>query len=516
VIGRRRREPEPPSVVQALAQTSDYRERLDLALAAVATITERPDAYLYVAEPGGRRFHLEHTKARPAADPTRSAPGPMEQTMEGGAEWSVPTPPFEIALGAADERERVVTSPVGRLYSLPLRSPDGALIALAQAGPATVDDVPAPVVARFRRMADDLAIVVTQTRREEELRLRLASAVAQVQANRRLAGSAVDVERLVGLLLELALSSTRTDAGFVAIAREEDRRLSVRAASGMPAGFAETVDLSPETGLLDWSAADGGALFVRDLETAERMGVRSMLAVPLVGEGGEALGVFALVNFGEGGTFDEHSLELLETFTEQIRLMLHNARLFGSFAERYLVTVQGLARALDARRPETHGHHALVSDVATAVAREAGLDAEEVDAVREAGLIHDVGLAGSTEGSWQADVEHPIVGSSLVAHLPLHPSVAGAVASHHEWFDGWGFPAGLRGDDIPPAGRALAVAEFLAEMATPDAVRPGLGPERLADELRVRSASQFDPRVADAAVRLLDQHALPLPRPAGA
>jgi putative nucleotidyltransferase with HDIG domain len=153
----------------------------------------------------------------------------------------------------------------------------------------------------------------------------------------------------------------------------------------------------------------------------------------------------------------------------------------------------------------------MVSAVAAAIATEAGLDAPEAEAVRIAGLIHDVGLAGSAEGSWESDVEHPTVGASLVAHLPLHPGVSGAVASHHEWFDGWGFPAGLSGEEIPPAGRALAVAEFLVELSTPDVVRPGWPRDKLAVELAQRSGSQFDPTMADAAARLLAQDALALP-----
>jgi putative nucleotidyltransferase with HDIG domain len=511
----RRVTPEARPVLQALTATADYRERLDVVLGAVAALSERPDAYLYVAEPGGRRLHLEHTKARPAADPTRMAPGPLTQTMEGGAEWSVPTPPFEIALGPADHDPRIVTSPVGRLYSFPVLNAAGELTGLVQAGPAPGDDLPDALAKRYAVLADEISLVLAVTRREEELRVRLASATAQVEAGRRLAGSAVDVERLVALLLDLGLSSTRSDAGFVAISADGEQGLTVRAESGMPEGFAADVDLSPDTGLFDWSAADGGALFLRDFQTAETMGIRSLLAVPLLTEDGQPLGVFALVNFGTGEALDEQSLDLLEAFAEQIRLMLNNARLFGTFAERYLTTVQGLAHALDARRPESVGHHDYVSAVAAAIAREAGLPDDEVDAARVAGLVHDVGLAASADGGWEFDVEHPTVGASLIGHLPLHPGVAGAVAAHHEWFDGWGFPDGAKGDDIPLVGRVLGAAEFLVEMATTDVVRPGRSAGHLVEELQQRRGSQFDPNVADAAVRLLGQDALPLPTPAG-
>ncbi|MDX6731085.1 MAG: hypothetical protein QOC54_1033 [Baekduia sp.] len=517
MIARFRREAPPADalvgrLLGALSASADYRGRLDIALDVVKSVAGCPDAYLYVADPGRRRFHLEHTRARPAADPTRAAPGPMQTTNEGGAEWSVPTPPFEINRLDEDAEPRVVTSPVGQLYSLPVIAGDGELIALLRAGPVADEDVPRGVIAAHEEIADHLAVVIATARREEELRQKLTSATAQVEASRKLAGSAVDVERLVALLLDLALGGTRTEAGFVAV-RSEGHGLEVRAATGMPEGFADTVDLTPDSGLFDWSAAEGGALFLRDFEAAERLGIRSLLAVPLMEEG-EPLGVFALVTFAEGAAFDDHDLSLLEAFAEQIRLMLYNAQLFGSFTERYLTTVEGLAHALDARRPDTVGHHHAVSGVGEAIAREAGLDEPEAEAVRVAGLIHDVGLAGSAEGSWESDVEHPTVGASLVAHLPLHPGVSGAVATHHEWFDGWGFPSGLNGDEIPPTGRALAVAEFLVELATPDEVRPGWPRDKLAVELAQRSGSQFDPAMAEAAARLLAKDALPLPRAA--
>jgi HD-GYP domain-containing protein (c-di-GMP phosphodiesterase class II) len=188
--------------------------------------------------------------------------------------------------------------------------------------------------------------------------------------------------------------------------------------------------------------------------------------------------------------------------------MLHNDRLFRDFAARYLETMNGLARSLDVRRPHTHGHHERVSVNAAAIAAELGHDNGEVDALRTAGLIHDTGMAGGTD--YQADVDHPSVGAGLVEQLPLHPWVSPSVASHHEWWDGWGFPEGIFGDAIPRGARILAVAEFVDEMSSGDPVRHPWGPERLATELGVRTGTQFEPEVAAAAIRLVRQDALVL------
>src|SRR5206468_6889932 len=113
-----------------------------------------------------------------------------------------------------------------------------------------------------------IALVVDRAREEEQLRTRLAALTARVAASQRLAGSALDVGRYVGLLLELALRATRTEAGFVAIV-DEGGRLGIRAESGLPPGFAARIDLTPETGVFDWSpAAEGGALILRSLDFA--------------------------------------------------------------------------------------------------------------------------------------------------------------------------------------------------------------------------------------------------------
>ena len=236
--------------------------------------------------------------------------------------------------------------------------------------------------------------------------------------------------------------------------------------------------------------------------------MRSLLAVPLL-DGDDPLGVFALVNFGDGGTFDESSLPLLDTFSDQIRRDAPQRpsvpRLRGSVPRH---RSRGLARSLDVRRPHTNGHHERIAANAAALAAALGHDAGEVEALRIAGSIHDAGMAGGSD--YQADVDHPSVGAGLVEQLPLHPWVSAAVAAHHEWWDGWGFPLGVAGEEIPRGGRILAAAEFVDEMSSGDPVRAPWRKDKLVAELAVRSGTQLEPEVAEAAIRLIGQDALML------
>ena len=492
-------------ILETLSLGPGSDRRFDALLEEIAEMTGLPAGYLYVLDDSGRRFHLE--RGRNDVDGSVSdgrhsrRAAPMDAAVEGGAGAAFSGPPLELAR-QADDPVSVVSTPVGPLLSMPLVLGERT-VGLLQVGPLVGRGAEARVRRRLEALVLPVAVVVRQAGSEEALRQEATASSARLEAGQKLIGSSLDLERFVSLLIDLALKATGTDAGFVATAADPDAiDLAVRAEQNMPLDFAERVDLSPVTGMFDWTPATSGMLFLRDLDAADRLGARSILAVPLM-DGAQPLGVFALINYGDGGTFAEHSLELLETFAEQVRLMLSNGRLFEDFANRYLETLTGLARSLDLRRPHLQDHHYKVSVVAASVAEALDLPPTERKAIATAGRVHDVGMAGIVGSDFEADLQHPLVGATLVAHLPIHPAVGEALATHHEWFDGWGYPHGLKGLSIPMAGRILAVAEFLVEMATGDQVREPWSEERLESELRQRRGSQFDPSVTDAAIRVI-------------
>ncbi len=496
-------------ILQVLVAENDYHHRLDALLSIVGEHIGVSTCCLYLLDPSAQRFQLEHSRMTAPTREDESGSTPFAEVEEGGAGTATSSPPLELHPITDYEIERMVFTAVGPLYSIPLRL-DHVLVGLLQVGPLPESGAPRQVRRQLETLCFPLALAVRQAWEEEQLHQRLAALTTRSQARQRLLGSTLELDRFVELLLDLALKATRTEAGFVAIVESDTRHLTIRAAVNMPSNFVERIDLSPQTGLFDWSpAAEGGALVLRDFEFAAEMGIRSILAVPLL-EGDEPLGVFALVNFSRAETFAEHSLTLLATFAEQIKLVLHNARLFQAFATQYLETVKGLARSLDARRPYTQDHHRRVAEVAVAIAREMRLPEDEIEAIRTAGLIHDVGMAGIIEVAeeFQADFEHPTLGASLIEALPLHPTVAAAVATHHEWFDGWGFPQGLKGEAIPQGGRVLAVAEFIVETSQGDSLRPPWTRQKLLQELEQRSGTQFDPQVASIALRLIRENRL--------
>lgn len=522
MIGFRKRSPqetprlEAPAVwndiLKALKPDSSYDERLDAILTALDKVVGLDVYYLYLLDATGKRFALEHVKVKTLEEEPEAGEGDF-LIPSGGDEYEsvhsiLNSPLLDFPYQTRHDEPHVTTSRAGSLYAAPLRR-EGRLVGLAQMGPLEDGKVPRAIEQQVTDLLVPFSFAVTQARQEEDIRQRLRSLESQSEVSRRLLSSAFEVKEFIALLLDLALTATGTEAGFVAIiepASPDGDRLTIRAAQGMSDEFLEQVNLVVGEGLFDWISEESRTLMVSDYEFVQRMGVRSILAVPLMEEE-RLLGLFALVNFQQGETFADYSLKLLSSFSEQIRLVLGNARLLDQFTQRYLETLEALDKAVDLRNPATVSHTERVTALAVAIAVKMGLSPHEVDIIRTAAKIHDVGMCGITEAGqgFQADYNHPTIGADMVRILALPPGVADAIVSHHEWFDGWGYPNGLKGNEITLGGRILALAEYFVETTTANEFQPTFTWTKLKEEIEIRRGSQFDPAVVDALLALVEE-----------
>ncbi len=485
------------ALTEALTADGGASQRLAAAMAATAEVLSLQRCHLYVRSEPSEPYRLvtgwTGQDSGGAADrlSVRELPSAGTDTDDQAAEA---TPGLELRAPVPADLVPVPT-PVGPLLPVSLEVPE-QLDAVLLLGPpgrglSLLDR------RRLERLRSPLRAVLAALHREMVLERELDAVASRAETGKRLRDSALAPDRFLRLLLDLAVRSTTSEGGFVAVS-DPAGTLSMRVAAGLPARLGE-LDVTPGTGVFDWSLADTGALLLRDPEQAARLDIRSALAVPLLGPRGP-LGVVGLTTSTRRAAFTEHSLQLLGSLAEQVGLMLENERAFADFSQRYLRVLQGIAETLDARRPETVGYHRQVGRLAAVLAQSVGLDGDEVSAAREAGLIHDVGLAAvpAATRAFLSDVEHPSVGADLVEGMPVHPGIASAIATHHEWYDGWGFPSGLRGNDIPVLGRVLALAAFSAEMSTGDLSRPAWTADRVLHEVQQRSGSQFDPELVDS------------------
>jgi putative nucleotidyltransferase with HDIG domain len=169
------------------------------------------------------------------------------------------------------------------------------------------------------------------------------------------------------------------------------------------------------------------------------------------------------------------------------------------------------ASAMDA----TFGVHAAkVAALSVRVARELGLGRDEVELLGLAAAVHDVGklevaaaiIAKPTAldpEEWDAMRRHPAVGADLLQECDVPSEVAAIVRSHHERWDGAGYPDGLSGDDIPFGARIVAVADAYCAMLEERPYRPPLEPREARAELQAQAGRQFDPVCAEATCRVV-------------
>jgi len=189
-------------------------------------------------------------------------------------------------------------------------------------------------------------------------------------------------------------------------------------------------------------------------------------------------------------------------------------------AERLRRTVEGAVLAMghvvETRDPYTAGHERRVAELAVAIARELGLGDEALEGLRLAALIHDIGKIAVpaeilakpgrlSEVEFNLIRQHARAGYEILAAIDFGAPVAEIVLQHHERLDGSGYPAGLAGEQILFAARILAVADTVEAMSSHRPYRAALGMERALKEVRRGAGSDYDPEVAAACLRVVEE-----------
>ncbi len=175
-----------------------------------------------------------------------------------------------------------------------------------------------------------------------------------------------------------------------------------------------------------------------------------------------------------------------------------------------------LARSLDLRDPYVMEHSKHVSRYAVCIAEEMGLSKTQIDTIRKAGLLHDIGKLGVREeilfkpsrltaNEFELVKEHVTIGAELVRGCHSLEPLAPFVLYHHEQFDGNGYPQGLAGEEIPLEARILSLADAVEAMASDRPYKKAMSPTAIRDEVARCAGSQFDPEVAKAFSRIIDR-----------
>ncbi len=184
-------------------------------------------------------------------------------------------------------------------------------------------------------------------------------------------------------------------------------------------------------------------------------------------------------------------------------------------------TVTSLALAVDAKDQFTNGHSQKVSAYAALIAAEANLSAVEIEEVRLAGLLHDVGKVGIPEAilnksgpldadEWEVMKSHTELGSLILDPLKAMDRVRKMVKHHHEYFDGSGYPEKLSGEEIPLGARIIAIADSYDTITSERVYKKPRTPEAAIAELQRCAGMQFDPSIVSIFVEILKRNPDPI------
>jgi ribonuclease P protein subunit RPR2 len=187
-----------------------------------------------------------------------------------------------------------------------------------------------------------------------------------------------------------------------------------------------------------------------------------------------------------------------------------------SAREMYLATMKSLAHVVEAKDPTTRGHLDRTAHYGLALAREVDPVLAERPEVAWGFFLHDIGKVGIpesilckttplTELEWVVMRSHPNQGARIVEPIPFMGEAVEIVRSHHERFDGTGYPRGLRGQDIPLAARIFAIADSFDAMTSDRPYRSALTTEEAVAEILAGSGTQFDPTCVEAFEAIADQ-----------
>ncbi|MEW5946850.1 MAG: HD domain-containing phosphohydrolase [bacterium] len=246
------------------------------------------------------------------------------------------------------------------------------------------------------------------------------------------------------------------------------------------------------------------------------LGIKSLVSYPLITKK-EVVGVMNLyTRYRHDFIADDDEKLMLEIFANQAASAIENARLFESLRESYLNTVQALSMAIDAKDQYTLGHSKRVSDVSLLIGEQMGLNPEELELLRHAGDLHDIGKIGISEliiskkdkltvEEYEIIKTHPLVGETIIEPVPFLQDIRRIIRHHHERWDGYGYPDGLRGEEIPLLSRIILVSDAYDSMTSDRPYRRALSHERAVSEIGRHSGTQFDPAVVKAFLAIMEK-----------
>lgn len=372
----------------------------------------------------------------------------------------------------------------------------------------------------LRQRIAELEKVETELKGAQEEAGRRLERLKALREIDRAISSSLELKDRLDVLLDKLTELPHIHGVAVMVLKPHTTELETVAVRDLSEEFAKMAEVRLKDGLPHLVAEQEKPLVIADLMTNERVVHRelfkreelaSYIGLPFLAKG-ELIGVLGIYS-RERHLWSQEQTDFLHTLAGQAAIAIENARAYQRVEEQNLQIITALATAVEARDPYTSGHSQKVTEHAVAIAQELGLPENEIENLRWASLLHDIGTIGisdvvlskPTTLTAAEDVmikAHPAISADIVGKIEGLVCLVPVIRHHHERWDGTGYPDGLKGEEIPLLARILAVADSFDAMTSERPYRWALTKDEVLAELKKGAGTHWDPEVVKVFLEL--------------
>ena len=323
-----------------------------------------------------------------------------------------------------------------------------------------------------------------------------------------------NIDNFLNLIVETVTEALQSNVGVLLLCDEEKSELYVKTVYGIKTANPSQIRMKIDEGTLGTVIHTKKPLIVPRIQRGDKGGKKHndlfdepLLCAPLLLHD-KVLGVISVSGKKIEGNFDEEELNLLYNLALQTAVAIENARLNKDAERTYFETISALALAVDAKDPYSRGHLDRVSNHVVKIAKKLERSEEEINILRDAARLHDIGKIGVTDevltkpgplntSEWSIMKKHTEIGEGIIKPITSLRNLCDIIRHHHEMLDGTGYPDGLKGDQIQLLVRILTVADIFDALTTDRPYRKAFSFEEAAEKLRGMK-NKIDQRVVEA------------------
>lgn len=328
------------------------------------------------------------------------------------------------------------------------------------------------------------------------------------------------IDKLLELIVETMTKGIFAESGCIMLLDSRSNELRVKVSYGIDEDIIKRISIKAGQGIIGLSVKEKRAIVssfagepITDNAEKVHFHYKTIIAVPLLYRE-ERLGVLAVFNKKESANFNEDDKVLVTNVASQTAVAIANAKLNEDAEKTYIETISALAVAVEAKDPYSRGHLDRVSRLVIKFAEHLGLSDRTIEILKDGARLHDLGKIGVrdeilrkekllTEEEQKELEKHVIIGENIMRPIRKLVPLCAMVRHHQEWWDGSGYPDGLKAEEIPLTSRILKMVDAYDAMATDRPYRKALNKEQVKEQFRKGSGKEFDSKLVEKFLEII-------------